>query len=88
MGMTNYLEEQLGNHIFRAGTYTPPTNLYLALFTTLPDNDAGENGVEVIAVSYDRVLYGPSDEAWSAPVDGNGEFYNIFSIQQGPRGWG
>lgn len=80
MGMTNYLEEQLGMHLFRTGTYTAPTELHMGLFTTMPTSDVGDDGVEVAAASYDRVLYGPSDSAWSAPVDGNGEFYNLFSI--------
>ena len=80
MGMTNYLEEQLGNHLFRAGTFVKPTELYMGLFTTLPTDDAGTGGVEEAAASYDRVLYGPSDTHWAAPVGGNGEFYNLFSI--------
>ncbi len=80
MGMTNYLEEQLGAHLFRDGTFAKPTTLYMGLFTTLPTTDAGDDGVEEAAASYDRVAYGPSDTHWAAPVGGNGEFYNSFSI--------
>ncbi len=80
MGMTNYLEEQLGTHIFRDGTYTPPTTLYMALLTTLPTSDECDDEVELATASYDRVAYGPSDAAWSAPVAGDGKFYNMFSI--------
>jgi len=80
MGMTNWLEEQLGTHLFRAGTFNKATGLYMGLFTTLPTTDVGDDGVECVAASYDRVLYGPSDTHWAAPVAGNGEFYNLFSI--------
>lgn len=80
MGMTDYLEEQMGTHLFRTGTYVKPTTLYMLLFTTLPTTGAAIDGVECAAASYDRVPYGPSDAAWAAPVGGNGEFYNLFSI--------
>ena len=80
MGMTNYLELQLGTHMFRTESFAKPSGLYLGLFTVLPTNDAGEGGTELATASYDRVSYGPSDAAWSAPVDGNGEFYNLFSV--------
>jgi len=80
MGMTNYLEEQIGGHLFRTSTMAKPTSLHLALFTALPTTDAGSDGVECAAASYDRVSYGPADAAWTAPVDGNGEFYNNYSI--------
>jgi len=80
MGMTNYLEEQLGDHLFRDGTYAKPVSLHMGLFTTMPTTDAGDDGVEIAGASYARVSYGPSDSAWAEPVGGNGEFYNIFSI--------
>mgnify|MGYP001028433545 CR=1 FL=1 len=86
---TDYLETQLGNHILRAGSFTKPTALYLALFTTKPD-DAGANGVEVSAGGYARVPCGPSDEAWAEPSDGSGEFVNLvdFTFGSPTEDWG
>lgn len=80
MGMTDYLEEQLGTHLFRDGSYTKPTSLHLGLYTTLPTLDDGSDGVEEAAASYARVQYGPADAAWSLPVGGDGRFYNLYSI--------
>jgi hypothetical protein len=80
MGMTDYLEQQLGNHLFRDAAFTKPTTLYMGLFTTLPTADDGTGGIECPAASYGRVAYGPSNTHWTEPVDGNGEFYNLFSI--------
>ena len=97
MGMSNYLEEQIGGFLFRDGTFTKPTTLYFGLLTTLPTADDGTGLVECAGTYYDRVLYGPSDLHWSAPVDGNGQYANLFSIifpkppsiaEGPPEGWG
>lgn len=50
--MTDYLEKKLLDHVFRGVTYTPPTTVYLALFTAAP-SDAG-GGTEVTGGSYAR----------------------------------
>jgi hypothetical protein len=52
-GKSDYLENKVLDHILGATSYTPPTNIYIALFTTLP-NDAGSGGVEVSGGSYAR----------------------------------
>jgi len=45
MSMSNYLENEILDHVLKNGTFTPPTSLYLALYTTDP-TDAG-TGTEV-----------------------------------------
>ena len=47
-----YLEQQLLNHVLRNTSYTSPTTIYLALFTSNPDEDA--SGTEVSGGSYAR----------------------------------
>lgn len=79
---TNYFEEQIGTHVLRTGSFTKPTAIYVALFTTLPD-EAGTGGVEVTGTGYTRVQHGPSDATWAAPVGGNGVFSNLGAIQFG-----
>ena len=37
--LQNYLKQKLNSHLLRTDTYTRPTTLYLALFTTKPDKD-------------------------------------------------
>lgn len=58
--LTNFLEQALLDHVFRGIAYTPPTTIYLALFTTAPDDAGG--GVEVTGGSYARqqVTFSPA----------------------------
>lgn len=66
--MSDYLENKLIDHIFRAASFTKPTGLYVALFTSVP-TDTG--GVEVGAgLGYARVQVGPGDTSWEATQGG------------------
>ena len=49
---TNYLREQMIAHILDNTSYTSPTDVYLALFTSATDEDGG--GDEVTGGSYAR----------------------------------
>jgi hypothetical protein len=51
--LSNYLENKLIDFLFRAGTFTPPATIYVALFTAAPT--AGGGGTEVSGGSYARV---------------------------------
>ncbi|WP_211750242.1 hypothetical protein [Paenibacillus sp. Marseille-Q4541] len=53
-GKSKWLEMQVLNHTLRGTVYTPPTSLYIALFTTDP-TDAG-TGTEVSGAGYARQL--------------------------------
>lgn len=61
--MSNYLENELIDHVFRNLAYTSPTTVYLALFTTDPAEDA--SGTEVSGNGYARQAI-----AFDAPADG------------------
>ena len=63
MSASDYLETQILTHIFRTASFTKPSALYVALFTTAPAED-GTGGTEVSGGSYARVQNGPSDAAW------------------------
>jgi hypothetical protein len=65
---TDYLENQLVDHIFRTNTFSKPTALYVALFTAAPDDTGG--GTEVSGGGYARVQVGPSDTDWNATQGG------------------
>lgn len=65
---TNYLENRLVDHLFRAATLAKPTALYVALFTAAP-SDAG-GGTEVTGGNYARVNVAPADLNWSATQGG------------------
>lgn len=51
---TNFLREAIGAHVLQGTTYTPPSDLYVALFTTETDEDGG--GTEVTGGSYARAI--------------------------------
>lgn len=60
--MSNYLENELVDHLFRARSFSAPTAMHVALFTAAP-NDAG-GGTEVTGGSYARVALNPSFSNW------------------------
>jgi len=64
----NQLVIDIANHLFRTSSWTAPTTLYLALYTTNPDAN-GDGGIEVTGGSYARVECGPGTGWWSAPVE-------------------
>ena len=61
--MSNYLENALLNGTLRNTAYTPPSNIYVALFTSDP-TDAG-TGTQVSGGSYARTAV-----TFAAPSDG------------------
>lgn len=52
--LSRYLRNKLVDHLLRQQTYTPPTSVWVGLFTTLPTDGVNE-GVEVAAGDYARV---------------------------------
>jgi len=76
--LTNYTENKLIDHIFRTGSFTKPTTLYIGLITTLVDGEAG-TVTEVTGAGYARVARNPLDANWAASTT-NGTTSNIASI--------
>lgn len=75
---SDYLENEIIKHIFRTGSFTKPTALYIALYTAAP-NDAG-GGTEVTGGSYARVNNAPGDANWAATSGTDGETSNSVEI--------
>ena len=65
---SDFIENELVDHMFRAGTFTKPTALHVALFTAAPSDSGG--GTEVTGGSYARVNLAPSDTNWNATQGG------------------
>lgn len=86
--MSDYLEVQLRKHIFRTGSFTKPTELWVSLHTADP-TDAG-TGTEVSGGSYARVQNDPGDGNWSAPDATGGVTANVSDLTfPAPTGnWG
>lgn len=51
--LSNYVENKIIDLIFRGQSFTPPSTLYYAVFTTAPNDTGG--GVECTGGSYARV---------------------------------
>ena len=75
---TNYFEDMIAR-FFRTSSPAKPAALYVALFTTLPD-ESGANGIEVNGGGYARVRNGPADANWSAPSGGDGTIRNLTPV--------
>ncbi len=60
--LTDYTENKLIDFLLRGQAFTPPTNVYLALFTVAP-TDAG-GGTEVTGGSYARVTIPCTSTDW------------------------
>lgn len=53
MSFSDFLENELLDHVFGNASYAAPATLYLALYTVAPD-DAGAGGTEVTGGAYAR----------------------------------
>lgn len=54
MSFSNYLETKVLDHVFGATAYTAPATLYLALFTSNPDEDGSGTEVSTSGTAYAR----------------------------------
>ena len=90
MSMSNYLEQQLRTHIFRTGSFTKPSALYVALHTADPTDAASANEVSTSSTGYARVQRDPLDANWTAASSTDGKTDNAAAITFGtPTGnWG
>lgn len=78
---SNYLENKLIDHLFRAGSFAKPTGLYVGLLTSAP-SDAG-GGTEFTGGAYARANLAPSDTNWSATQGGtSGASSGVTGITQ------
>ena len=60
---TNFLENELIDHIFRGRSYSAPTTLEVGLFTAVTDGETG-SVTEVSGGSYARAALNPSASNW------------------------
>ena len=54
MSFSNFLETEILDHVFGGSAYTAPATLYLALFTSNPDEDASGTEVSTSGTAYAR----------------------------------
>lgn len=82
---SNYLHAKFMDTLLKGSAWSAPSNLYVALFTTVPALD-GTGGTEVSTsgTAYARVLAGPTDgigaDCWTGPSGANQEYSNITEL--------
>jgi len=79
--MSNYLENALVNAVLRNTSYTSPTTVYVALFTSDP-TDAG-TGTECTGSGYTR-----KSMAFSSPSNGASSNSSAVEFDQATGSWG
>ncbi len=79
---SDYLENELLDHVFKTGDYASPTNLYVALYTATP-SDAG-GGTEVSGGSYAR----KNHDSWDAASSGATENTGAITFTTATANWG
>lgn len=85
MPASTYLANKIANHVYRATSYTSPTTVYAALFTStasLAELKAGTLTNEVTGGSYARVAV-----TFGAPTDGDGSA-TTTTFTAATAGWG
>ncbi len=65
--MTDYLENKIVDHLFRATAFSAPTTIYVGLLTAACSDSAA--GTEVSGGSYARVQLNPSISNWGNTQD-------------------
>lgn len=54
MSFSNFLETEILDHVFGGNAYTAPSTLYVALFTSNPDEDGSGTEVSTSGTAYAR----------------------------------
>ena len=75
---SDYLEDKIRTHLFRTGTFTKPSQLWIALYTSDPTD--ADVGTEVSGGSYARVQRDPLDANWTAVSATDGKTDNAATI--------
>ena len=79
--LSNFLENELMDHILRNLAYTSPTTVYVALYTSDPTD--ADSGTEVSGGSYAR-----QSVAFGAPSDGAADNSSDITFPTATANWG
>jgi hypothetical protein len=82
----DYLENKLLDHVLGRVTYTPPTTVYVALFTT-PVSDTGV-GTEVSGGGYARVAVANTTASWTTAANGQKSNAVAITFPKATANWG
>lgn len=83
MTFSDYLENELLDHVFKVGAFTQPTNIYVALSTTDPGDD-GSTIAEPSGGSYARTVM----NSWNAASGGATANTSAITFPTATASWG
>lgn len=84
--LSDYLENEIADHILGGGDYTRPATVYIALFTAAP-SDAG-GGTEVSGTGYARVSVTNNATNWPAASIGAKANGTAITFPAAGASWG
>lgn len=85
MSFSDYIENELLDHVLMQGDYTSPTNVYIALSTADPTDDAS-GLAEPSGNGYARVSTAAAD--WDSASGGSASNANEISFPEAIGNWG
>lgn len=83
---SDYLENALLDHVLGSDDYTPPANVYIALFTVAPSDSGG--GTEVSGNNYSRVEVANNTTNWPAASGGVKSNGAVITFPEASGSWG
>lgn len=91
--LSDYLENELLDHVLNNGrsiTYTPPTTLYIALFTSVGglENNTEGSQTEISGGSYARVALNGSTNYFTVAASGATSNYAEIAFTTATADWG
>jgi hypothetical protein len=82
--MSDYLENELLDHVFKTGVWTAPTNLFVALYTATPSDSGGGTEVTSTGSAYERVV----NNTWDIASGGAIENTSVVAFTTATNDWG
>lgn len=83
---SDFLEDELLDHVLMKGAYTPPTNIFVALCTADPTDAGTGSTITEPASNYARVSTSGSD--WDAAASGATANATAIEFTQATGSWG
>jgi len=86
---SNYLENEILDHVLGGGDYTRPATVYVGLWTSaLDDTSDGDTAGEVSGGSYARVSVTNNSTNWPAAANGAKSNGTAITFPQATGDWG
>lgn len=83
---SDFLENKVLDHLLGAVSYTAPSTVYFALYTSAPGDSGG--GVEVNGGAYTRVAVANNATNWPSASGGAKRNANTILFPEATAGWG